>query len=531
MGKRGEENRKKGISLLRRGKRGLARVVFSRVGLIALLLLVELGLFAALVLRAAEAWPPILGGTTLLSLGMALYLVNLRMDPTAKITWLLVILVFPVLGAVLFLYTRSDIGHRVLKRRVEQLAQASIQRMPATYPAEEAFRAEDSRAAALLTYLRKSGCYPVFDRTAVTYFPSGEAKFQALLAALEQAEEFIFLEYFIIAEGEMWGRILEILARKARDGVDVRVIYDGTCAFSALSFDYPKRLRALGIACKIYAPITPFVSTHYNYRDHRKILVVDGKVAFNGGVNLADEYINAKERFGHWKDAAVMLRGDAVSSFTQMFLDMWELDERGSEEAARARFLRLPAQPQTPPGGYVIPYGDCPLDRYKVGERVYLDILNRAERYVHITTPYLILDGEMENALKYAAERGVEVALILPGIPDKRLPYALAKTYYASLMEAGVRIYEYTPGFVHAKLLVCDGREAVVGTVNLDYRSFYHHFECATYLYRVPCIADIEADFSQTRERSRAVTPAVLKEEKLSHRLLGVLMKAIAPLL
>ncbi len=517
----------RGISLLRRSRRGFMRVVFSRVGLIALLLMVEFALMMVLVFRAAEAWPPILGGTALLSLIMALFLLNVHMDPTAKITWLLVITIFPVFGALLFAYTRSDLGHRLLKRRVAAIAEESLRKLPPTYPAEEAFTQKDPRAAALVTYLRKSGCYPVFDRTEVTYFPSGEAKFAALLRELEGAREFIFLEYFIIAEGEMWGQILEILARKAAEGVEVRVLYDGTCAFSTLSYDYPKRLRRLGIQAKIYAPITPFFSTYYNYRDHRKILVVDGRVAFTGGVNLADEYINQLPRFGHWKDAAVMLRGDAVASFTLMFLDMWELDEKSAEHE---RYLRLPEEPLKKPSGFVIPYGDCPLDRYKAGEQVYLDMLSRAERHVRIMTPYLILDGEMENALKYAAERGVEVSLILPGIPDKKMPYALAKTYYASLLESGVRIYEYTPGFVHAKVFLVDGREAVVGTINLDYRSFYHHFECAAYLYNVGCMADIEADFAATREKCRAVTPAELKKEKLSTRLAGALMKGIAPL-
>ena len=517
----------RGRALRRRGRRA-TRVIFSRVGLIALLLLVEMAMMLVVVFRAAEAWPPIWGGTAVLSFVMAIYLLNVRMDPTAKVTWLLVILIFPVLGAALFLYTRSDIGHRVLKRRVLAVTEADRTRMPATYPAEQAFLREDARAAALLTYLRKSGCFPVFEQTEVTYFPSGEEKFAALLAALEQAKRFIFLEYFIIAEGEMWGQILDILTRKAAEGVDVRVIYDGTCAFSSLSFDYQKRLEKMGIRCKIYAPITPFVSTYYNYRDHRKILVVDGEVAFNGGVNLADEYINAVPRFGHWKDTALMLRGDAVVSFTMMFLQMWELDEKNPPHHD---LLTLPTSLPQKPGGFVIPYGDCPLDDYKTGERVYMDILNRAERYVHIMTPYLILDGEMENALQYAAERGVEVSLILPGIPDKKMPYALAKTYYNSLLEAGVQIYEYTPGFVHAKVFVADDREAVVGTINLDYRSFYHHFECATYLYRVPCIQEIEADFAETRAKCRRVTDKTWKQEPLLRRLCGALMKALAPLL
>ena len=305
-------------------------------------------------------------------------------------------------------------------------------------------------------------------------------------------------------------------------------MYDGTCEFSTLPHDYPKRLRELGIQCKMFAPVTPFLSTHYNYRDHRKILVIDGHTAFNGGVNLADEYINHIEKHGHWKDTAVMLKGEAVRSFTLMFLQMWNIDEK---EPEFDRFLAYPARTPEGTAGYVIPYGDCPLDQDKVGERVYMDLLNRARRYVHIMTPYLILDGEMETALKFAAERGVDVTLMLPGVPDKRIPYALAMTHYASLLDSGVKIYEYTPGFVHAKVFVCDGREAVVGTINLDYRSLYHHFECATYLCGVPCIPQIEEDYQVTLRKCRQVTPQTMREEKLSRKLTGYLLKALAPLL
>ena len=250
------------------------------------------------------------------------------------------------------------------------------------------------------------------------------AKFAELLRQLETAEHYIFLEYFIIDEGLMWGRILEVLARKAADGVDVRVMYDGTCEFSTLPRDYPKRLEALGIRCKVFAPVTPFVSTHYNYRDHRKILVIDGRVGFTGGVNLADEYINHVEKYGRWKDAAVMLEGEGVRSMTALFLQMWSV----LQEPEFEQFLR-PEVPAARAEGFVVPYGDCPLDGERVGEMVYIDLLNRARKYVHIITPYLILDGELETALRFAAERGVDVHLILPGVPDKQFAYALAKTH------------------------------------------------------------------------------------------------------
>ena len=324
----------------------------------------------------------------------------------------------------------------------------------------------------------------------------------------------------------MWGSILKILAEKAAAGVDVRVMYDGMCEAALLPHDYPKRMAKLGIACKPFTPITPFVSTQYNYRDHRKILVIDGKVAFNGGVNLADEYINRKEVYGHWKDTAVMLKGEAVRSFTLMFLQMWNLDVKEPKwEEATLCFPKECAE------GYVMPYGDCPLDGEKVGEKVYMDILYRARSYVHIMTPYLILDDELEAALVYAAQRGVDVKIILPGIPDKKVAYALAKTHYKALIRAGVKLYEYTPGFVHAKVFVSDDEKAVVGTINLDYRSLYHHFECATYLYRCKCISEIEADYQETLLKCREVTPETIRQEKLSYKVMGAVLKAIAPLM
>ena len=519
----------KGISLLKKGQKGFFHAVFSRLGLIVLLLAVQVLFLFSIFQWFEEFLPHIFGSTTVFTAFMVLYLLNCRnLDPTAKNTWLVVIMLLPVFGSLLFWYTRSELGHRAVKERLSQLAKQTADCIPQPEQAAASLAEEDGGATALARYIRRSGCYPVFQNTAVTYFPVGEAKWAEMLRQLEGAEQFIFLEYFIIDEGLMWGKVLEILAKKAPAGVDVRVMYDGTCEFSTLPHDYPKRLRQLGIRCKMFAPVSPFVSTHYNYRDHRKILVIDGHTAFNGGVNLADEYINHIDKHGHWKDTAVMLKGEAVKSFTLMFLQMWGIGEREQEFD---RFLSGPASVREEAPGYVLPYGDCPLDSDRVGERVYMDILNRAQRYVHIMSPYLILDGEMEAALKFAAERGVEVRLILPGVPDKAAPYALAKTHYASLLESGVKIHEYTPGFVHAKVFVSDSREAVVGTINLDYRSLYHHFECATYLYRTPCIAEIEADFQDTLQKCRLVTPETVRQEKFGLKLLGFVLKTIAPLM
>ena len=476
-----------GMRLLNGGKRGFFRIVFSRVGLISLLLILQVALIFAVMLWFYKILPHLLVVQWLLVAVMVLILINSRADASSKITWLILIMSAPLFGTLMYMYVRMDVGHRLLRDRLRGIIGE------------------------------------------VKYFPCGEEKFKELLLRLEEAKDFIFLEYFIIEEGYMWGRVLEILCRKAAEGVDVRVMYDGTNEFATLPANYPHLLAEYGIKCRPFAPLTPFVSTHYNFRDHRKILVIDGKVAFTGGINLSDRYINIGSPYGHWKDTAIMLRGRAVDSFTLLFLQMWNM---GPDEAEYQKYLAVPdSEPQSPSPGWVIPYGDSPLDSYRVGEMVYSDILNRAERYVHIMTPYLILDGELETALRFAAHRGVDVELILPGIPDKPVPYALAKTHYAALLEAGVKIYEYTPGFVHAKVFVSDDCKAVVGSINLDYRSLYHHFECAAYMCGTPCIKDIEEDFVSTRSQCREVTLESLKDIKWYVKLLGSVTKAISTML
>ena len=509
-------------------KKGLASLIFSRFFLFALLIALQIAIYAA-IYGWLKSWLPFF--TVLMGIFTALgvlYLFNCGMDSSAKLTWMFLIALLPLTGVMFLFFTRSNLGNRALTRRTGELSAQARGAVPQDEGVLRALEADGPDVADLVRYLNRSGCFPVFSDTEVTYFSGGEEKFAAMLEAIRSARRYIFLEYFIIEEGYMWGSILELLIEKAAAGVDVRVMYDGMCEMSTLPPDYCERLRSRGIRARAFSPIRPFVSTHYNYRDHRKILVIDGECAFNGGVNLADEYINRRERFGHWKDTAVMLRGGAARSFALMFLQMWNISEK---EARFAPWIGPGPDAAERPSGYVIPYGDSPLDGEKVGERVYMDILNRATGYVHIMTPYLILDDDLENALKFAAERGVDVRLILPGIPDKKAAWALAKSHYARLTASGVRIYEYTPGFVHAKVFVSDDEKAVVGTINLDYRSLYHHFECATFLYRTACIPDIERDFRQTLSRCREVTEETIRREKAGYVVLGRLMKFIAPLM
>lgn len=519
-----------GLRLLKKGKRGVVRAVFGRTGLVLVLFFAQVMLLFSIFRWFGALVPHLLGGAVAFTAIMVVYLLNSEMDNSAKITWLVVIALVPVLGVVLFWWTKGEVGHRMLKKRLADLSEQTRKDLPQPDAAVEQLRADHPETVGLTHYLRgKGGGFPVYQNTAVTYFPSGEAKFAELLRQLETAEHYIFLEYFIVDEGLMWGRILEILARKAAEGVNIRVMYDGTCEFTTLPRDYPQRLKKLGISCKVFSPLQPFVSTHYNYRDHRKILVIDGRVGFTGGVNLADEYINAVEKYGRWKDAALMLEGEGVRSLTALFLQMWSIAQEPEFEA----YLTQPIPAPETAAGFVAPYGDCPLDGERVGELVYIDLLNRAQKCIHIMTPYLILDGELETALKFAAERGVDVHLILPGKPDKKFPYALAKTHYEALLRSGVKISEWVPGFVHAKVFVVDGREAVVGTINLDYRSLYHHFEDAVWLLDAPCIPAIEEDFQRTLAQCRTVEPTKksIWQGKWLLRTVGRLLKAIAPLL
>ena len=509
-------------------KKGILHLVFSRFTIFFLLILLQLFLVLFFYAILVGFMPYFSVIRTVFVLFMVIYLFNCKMDSAAKLTWMLIIALTPVSGAMLLWFTQSNAGYRKLKKNEKELILNTMHSLRQSPEVLDQLKKDNTGMDDLSTYLNKSGCFPVYDGNEVRYFPSGEEKFAAMLEELEKAEKFIFLEYFIIEEGWMWGEILQILKRKAKQGIEVRVIYDGMCELSQLPNGYWKLLEEQRIRAKVFSRLIPVISSHYNYRDHRKILVIDGKVAFNGGVNLADEYINRIERFGHWKDVAVMIKGSAVQSYTLMFLQTWSI---GETEPVIQKFLKEERLLAKPENGYVMPYADCPLDGFKVGETVYMDILNRANTYVHIMTPYLILDGELETAIKYAALRGIDVRIILPGIPDKKMAYALAKSYYRSLLEAGVKIYEYTPGFVHAKVFVSDDVKAVVGTINLDYRSLYHHFECATYMYKTSCIQEIEADFQETLEKCRTVTPQTIKKEKLFYKLTGPVMRFLAPLM
>lgn len=517
--------------LFKRSKQNILQLVFSRIGVILLLLFLQFWLLMELFNYVSTNYIHFYyGGSMVVTVIGCIALFNSKSDNSVKLTWLVLFSVLPIIGIFLYFYTRLELGHRLERRRLVEISQKSKNKIQTEETVlKELTHLKDLQG--LHHFVNSIEDFPIYKNNQVTYYPSGEAKFTDLLSELRKAETFIFMEYFIVGKGQMWGEILEVLIEKAQAGVEVRFMYDGFCEFSLLPRSYPAELRKYGIKCKVFSPIQPFVSTVYNFRDHRKICVIDGHVAFTGGVNLADEYINEIERFGHWKDTAVKIKGKAAESFTLMFLKMWASDSKNIDFEP---WLSMAVEQSGEPiieEGFVLPYADSPLDDERVGEMVYLDLLNKAQDYVYIMSPYLILDGEMETALTFAAKRGVAVKIILPHIPDKKYAFALAKSHYKTLIEAGVQIYEYTPGFVHAKVFVVDGYKATVGTINLDYRSFYHHFECGVYLEGVKEIEKMAEDFVATLALSHRITLEDVRKEKTTTKILGWTMKIFAPLM
>lgn len=513
--------------VLRKGKQSILKIVFGRTAVIAILFLIQFFLIGSAIRYFSQYIHVFFGGYLTFALMIVLIIINKEKNPEVKLSWSIITLLLPLVGGLFYLYVKMEPGYGLLQKRLDSIYKRTEAYVKQDAAVLEKLAEADRNTAGLASYVHRHGNFPVYQNTKVTYFSLGEEKFEAMLEALEKAENFIFMEYFILRKGYMWEKILEILERKAAEGVEVRVMYDGTCALFDLPYEYPEELMKKGIRCKMYAPIQPILSTHYNNRDHRKILVIDGKVGFTGGINISDEYINRVQKYGHWKDTAVMLEGDAVQGLTMMFLQMWNVSEKAVEYG---RYLERKTVDMGC-RGFVMPYGDSPFDDELIGEMVYMDMLNRAKEYVHIMTPYLIVDQRMLTALSFAAKRGIDVKIILPHKPDKNAPFALAKSHYRELLEAGVKIFEYTPGFVHAKVFSCDDEKAVVGTINLDYRSLYLHFECGVFLYQVDEIEKIEKDFQNTLEKCEEITLENYKKGTVLLRAGGWFLKVLAPLM
>ena len=512
-----------------KAKSGLSRIIFSRTGFILLLILIQLGLFIVTT-NLLQSYALFINGTLrVVGVVVLIYIINAEGNPAFKMTWMLCVMAFPAVGTLFYIYVKSQVGVRWMGKRLATLKIETDPYMMQDMDVVDALRASKPANANLAYYLAHHMGFPTYRNTEVTYFPLGEDKFDALVPELKKARKYIFMEYFIVEKGYMWDTILKILVQKSREGVEVRFMYVGTCAISNLPYEYPQELERKGIRCKMMNPIRPFLSTVQNNRDHRKICVIDGRVGFTGGINLGDEYINRKERFGHWKDTAVMLKGDAVQSLTMLFLQMWNVDEK--EEEHYTRYLTPRRQGLRRELGYVLPYGDSPFDNENVGEEVYFHILNHAKKYVHIMTPYLILDNEMITTLTRTAKSGIEVIIIMPHIPDKWYAFVVAKTYYRELIRAGVQIYEYKPGFVHAKVFVSDDDTATVGTINLDYRSLYLHFECGVFIYNNSVVDRVERDFQETLMKCHKVSLVELRNRSLFSKITGQVLRLFAPLM
>lgn len=498
---------------IKKGKRGVMRVVFGRTGILLGILLIQLLLLFVGLRFLAQYVYVFFGGHIIFGSLMLVIIMNREENPVFQLAWTALVLLFPVFGGLLYLYIELQPGTRVLAGRLREIDERTKEVLWQDKKTLGVLSAEGRRTSQLIKYVYKNDGYPVYRNMGVKYFGSGEEKFEQLLKELAAAKKYIFLEYFIIAEGYMWDSVFEILKAKVQEGVEVRVLYDGMNELYNLPPSFSEQLKSAGIRCRAFSPVYPVISTHYNNRDHRKIAVIDGHTAFTGGVNLADEYINRKERFGHWKDAAIMLRGEAVRSFAVMFLRMWGVHDKLDNFALYLKESDTQALAQEC-RGYVMPYAANPFSEERTAERIYIDILNSASQYVHIMTPYLVPGHEMMQALVYAAGRGIDVKIILPHIPDKKYAFALAHSYYKKLIGAGVHIYEYTPGFVHSKVFVSDNKRAVVGAINLDYRSLYLNFECAVFLYGVPQICDIESDFRMTLPKCQLMTMFDVRHDK-----------------
>lgn len=503
------------------------KVLFRRRITVALMIILQLAFFLFVLLSGSEYSKITDAVFNLVSIFVSLYIIKNKSKNAYKITWIFLIMIFPVFGGMFYLWIKLQSSTRRFRNAYAFIEKKSMQFYCLPGEAKEELKQEAPQFERHVKYLQDFNKFPVYNHTTAEYFSLGENMFEALVEELKKAEKYIFLEYFIIEEGKMWNTILDVLEEKAKSGVDVRLIYDDLGCFLLLPKDYADILRRKGIKCRIFNPFRPFIEALQNNRDHRKIAVIDGKVAFTGGINLADEYINEFEKYGHWKDTAVMLKGNAAWSFTMMFLQLWSLCTGKTENYEEFyNEKQLPEEND----GFVQPYCDSPVDEENVAENVYLNIINSAKEYLYINTPYLILDENISTALILAAKSGVDVRIVTPGIWDKRIVHMATRSYYYELMEGGVKIYEYAKGFMHSKVFVSDDTVATVGTVNLDYRSLFLHFECGVCLYNSSVIEKIKEDYLATLEACHKIEAEECKGNVLT-QLGGEVLRLFAPLM
>ena len=463
----------------------LLKRVVQRVILLVSSFILQIGVISFFLLKYSESFFDFYLASLTLSIIIVFIIINNKSNPSYKIAWIVPVMIFPIFGGLFYLLYG---GNKLSTREKLKMVIQNIEMTNSLKQDDEIIKKIGDKsiyAKNQSEYILNYAKCPVYNNTETTYFKIGEEKFEALLRELKKAEKFIFLEYFIIQEGKMFNSILEILEEKAKQGVDVRLIYDDVGCIVTLPHNYKNTLEAKGIKCRVFNPIKPFFTRRLNNRDHRKIVVIDGDVGFTGGINLADEYINEYEKHGYWKDAGIMLKGDAVWNLTVMFLSMWDYIDNKEEDYIKFKPSKNKYYNSK---GYVQPFDDSPLINEPIGETVYLNLINKAKDYIYINTPYLIIDNEMATALKIAAKSGVDIKIVTPYIPDKKFVHAVTKSYYESFIKDGIEIYEFTPGFMHAKTFVVDDEYGVVGSINLDFRSLYLHYECGVWLYKTESI-------------------------------------------
>lgn len=503
--------------------------LFSRIAIVGLLIFIQLIILIIGIWKLSESFVYLYVFFFIISVLVVIYIVSRTDNPSYKLAWTIPVLLFPVFGGLFYLLFGGKKINNNFKRKIirvyYEFKGALIQDPMIIRELEE----QDKSIANQAKYTSKYAESPVYKNTLTEYLSPGEKFYERLVEELKKAEKYIFMEYFIVHEGKMWNSILDILEEKAKQGVDVRMIYDDMGCLTTLPYKYNEELERRGIKCKVFNPFVPFLSIILNNRDHRKITVIDGHTAFTGGINLADEYINEIVRFGHWKDSSIMIKGEAVWNLTIMFLQIWSFNSGENIDYNDFRFPKDKFKFES--DGYVQPYADSPLDDEIVGENVYLNIINKAEDYVYICTPYLIIDNELVTALTLSAKSGVDVRIITPHIEDKWYAHIVTKAYYPQLIKAGVKIYEYTPGFIHSKTVVSDDKVGTVGTINFDYRSLYLHFECGVWLYKTSSINAIKEDYINTLKVCTEITLEDCKHVKVYNRILTAIFRVFAPLM
>ena len=509
--------------------RKILHFALNRAVITALIVLFQLGFFAFEIFKWGNHYVEIAFTLRLISIGVVFVIIWKQNNPAVKLAWVVPILMFPLFGGIMYLTFGHVFISRKLREGMERTNALTRKNLRQDERIMEELARENRSISNQSRYLLDYAGMPVWNHTGAVYYPDGLPYWKQMLADLEKAQRFIFLEFFILCEGSMWNAVLEILERKVREGVEVRLIYDDVGSVFLLPKRYFETIEKKGIKCVAFNRLVPFLSLVLNNRDHRKIVVIDGKVAYTGGINLADEYINYEHPYGdHWKDTGIRIEGKAVWNFTVMFLQMWNMSRYTEEDYSRYYypFEKLPGAE-----GYVQPYMDTPFDDETLGENVYLNMIGTAERYIWIYTPYLVTDNEMITALKLAAKRGVDVRIVTPGVPDKKFVYWLTQSNYQNLIGAGVRIFQYKPGFIHAKCVLSDDESAAVGTINFDYRSFYHHFECGVYLYRAQAVEELKKDMEKTFRICEEITMSWCREKFVKTNVIGPLLKLLSPLM